>query len=176
MRPLRALRILAFTFSCVLMVMALATTVRAQEVVRFGAAGLGYFSQAKPNLQGWAALGLPLTSDGKTLSYTAFDVSIVKTGGAFSVAGVDLQYNIRSGAAYRVKQITNTWSVWALAAPGLNVIGDTPSFSFASGGFVFKDLGKGWGLIVPLTAETYKDANGKQRTDFAPRFGITKRF
>ena len=99
-------------------------------------------------------------------------MAIVKEGTQFTVAGLKLRYTIRTGLAYRIAQVTNTWSLWGLAAPGFSADGEKLLSNFEFGGFIHKDVGKGWGCLVALTAE--KASNSA--TDFAPRLGITKKF
>lgn len=142
-----------------------------QEPERFGAFGLGYFSQASPQFQGWAALAIPVTADGKAVSYTAYDVAVVDDeSNQLTVAGRKIRYAMKTGLGYRVYR-TGTWSLYGLAAPGFVADGDTFKSAFSYGGFVYKDIGKGWGALLALTNETY---GGK--SDLAPRIGITRKF
>lgn len=141
---------------------------------RFAAGGLGYFSQAKPQFQGWAALGLPLTADGKALSYTDYDVSVVPVGGKgqLSVAGYQLRFSLKTGIAYRIFQTQDgNWALYGLAAPGFTADGTSFQGAFQYGGFLSRKLKKGWGLMLGLTNETYGTTS-----DLAPRFGAVRKF
>jgi len=155
---------------CIVLLLTLPAIAQQQE--RFGAAGIGYFSLSRPNIQGWAALGIPITSDKKVLSYTDCDIAVVGTAPQFTIAGLKLQYTIRTGLAYNMLKITTTWSLWGLAAPGLSANGDKVFSNFEYGGFIHKDVGKGWGLLIAFTAEKA----GVIATDFAPRMGVTRKF
>ncbi|NLT67271.1 MAG: hypothetical protein GXX84_11775 [Acidobacteria bacterium] len=141
----------------------------APEKEKFGAFGLGYSEVAKPNLQGWAALGIPVSD--RVMSYTAYDIAPVKEGGQASLAGIRIQYNIRTGFACRVYDITRSWSLWGLGNAGMAADGNVVTGSFEYGGFLYKGLGKGWGAILILGAQ--KDAISG--TVFAPRLGVAKR-
>ncbi|MFA5408854.1 MAG: hypothetical protein WC343_08820 [Bacilli bacterium] len=140
------------------------------ELERFGAGGIGYFANGKPTLQGWAALGIPITSDAKALSYTNFDVSPVNDGGQFSVGGIHIRYAMRTGIAYRLMQFGQGLDLYGLAAPGFSADGADFKSSVEYGGFIHKTLKKGWGVMVAFTAEK------TEGTDFAPRIGITRKF
>lgn len=145
----------------------------AQELERFGAFGLGYFSQASPQFQGWAAMGLPLTADAKAISYTDYKISVVPdTDEAYQlmVAGKRVRYAMTTGLGYRILAY-GSWSLYGLAAPGFVSDGNTFKSAFEYGGFVHKSIGKGWGAMLAFTAES---AGGT--TDFAPRIGITRKF
>lgn len=138
---------------------------------RFGAFGLGYFSQAAPQFQGWAAMAIPVTDDGKAVSYTAYDVAVVEDeSNQLTVAGRKLRYTMKTGLGYRVFQY-GSWSLYGLAAPGFVADGDTFKSAFSYGGFLHKDIGKGWGILGALTNENY---GGK--SDLAPRVGVTRKF
>lgn len=139
---------------------------------RFGAGGLGYFSQAVPQFQGWAALGLPLTSDGKALSYTDYDVSVVSSGGQLSLAGYQLRFSVKTGVAYRIFQTKDgIWSLYGLAAPGFMATGNDFTSAFEYGGFVSAMTKSGWGAVIGLTNEHYGTVS-----DLAPRLGVIKKF
>lgn len=137
---------------------------------RFGAFGIGYFSQATPQFQGWAALGIPLTSDHKAISYTDMDISVSKSAGQNMISGHQMTYSVHPGLAYRVF-LSGSWSLYALAAPGFVADGSTFQSSFEYGGFLHKSLGSGWGALIALTKEQYGAVS-----DLAPRIGITKKF
>jgi len=143
----------------------------AQEPVRFGAAGVGYFATATPNIQGWAALGIPLTSDNKAISYTSMDVGVVKEpNGQATVAGFNLQYSLHPGLAYRLFQ-RGSWSLYGLAAPGFVADGESIKGSFEYGGFLHKQVSKYFGVMLAFTKQQYGT-----ETDFAPRGAITVKF
>lgn len=144
--------------------------VPAPDNARFGAGGIGYFAGGKPTLQGWAALGIPITDDNKALSYTSFDVSPVHDNGQFSVGGIHIRYAMRTGIAYRLIQFGKGLDLYGLAAPGFSADGADFRSSIEYGGFLHRYLKNGWGVMVAFTAEK---AEG---TDFAPRIGITKKF
>ena len=154
-----------------LMTIFLSVPVMAQDPVRFGAAGVGYFAGATPNIQGWAALGIPITSDNKAISYTSMDVSVVKvaTGGP-TVAGLNLQYSLHPGMAYRLLK-RGSWSLYGLAAPGFVANGDSIRGSFEYGGFVHKQVSKVFGVMLAFTKQQYGND-----TDFAPRGAVTIKF
>ena len=136
----------------------------------FGAIGLGYFAPSTPQFQGWGALGIPITQDGKAFSYTDFDLGIVKQGGQILVAGIQLQYSMRTGVAYRV-YTNGTWSLFGLAAPGFVATGTTFASAFEYGGFIHKTVHKNLGVLFGLTDEHY----GGQ-SNLAPRLGVTLKF
>ena len=141
------------------------------EPARFGAFGLGYFAEAVPQFQGWSALAIPITADGKALSYTAADWAVVNDeSNQLTVAGRKIRYTMKTGIAYRIFQ-RGTWSLFGLAAPGFVADGDTFKSAFSYGGFIYKDIGKGWGAILALTNENY---GGK--SDLAPRAGVSYKF
>lgn len=142
-----------------------------QPVEKFGAFGIGYFAHNSPNIQGWAAMAIPLTTDGKAISYTGFDVAPVKEDSQFSVGGVGIQYKMRTGLAYKMIQIKPNVSLWGMAAPGFQADGNSFMANFQYGGFLHVAAGKGWGAIFLLTAEEAAGVN-----DFSPRIGITKKF
>jgi len=143
----------------------------AQEPVRFGAAGVGYFAAATPNIQGWAALGVPITIDNKTISYTSMDVGVVsEPNGQSTVAGLHLQYSLHPGLAYRLFN-RGTWSLYGLAAPGFVANGESIKGSFEYGGFLHKQVSKYFGVMLAFT----KQQNGTEK-DFAPRGAITVKF
>lgn len=136
---------------------------------KYGAFGLAYFNSGTPNIQGWAALGIPISE--KTISYTDYDIAPIKSGGQASVAGVRLQYAIRTGLAYRIYNVTNSWSLWGLGNIGLAADGRAITRSFQYGGFLDKSIGKGWGVMLILSGED----SGATGRDFAPRIGIRKK-
>jgi hypothetical protein len=136
----------------------------------FVAAGMGYFSMGHPNIQGWGAAGIPIPNTERLISYTDFDVAVVKEGGQLSVAGHQIQYTMRTGVAYRIAS-SSGWSLFGLAAPGFAATGTSFVGAFQYGGFVHKSIGRGWGAMVALTNERYNN-----QSDFAPRLGITKQF
>lgn len=162
--------------------MFIATAAYAQqpgEPGTFGAAGLAYLATADPNMQGWMAFGVPVSSDDKWISYTNWDIAPVpldQTMG-FTVAGKGLRYSIRSGVAYQVLRLTNSWTVYGLVAPGVAITpGENSGIivlgSFEYGGFIHKTVGRGLGMMLALTAEK----SVGRPTDFAPRIGITWKF
>jgi hypothetical protein len=156
---------------CALMVLMCGDCAMAQaESVRFGAAGIGYTATATPNIQGFAALGIPITE--KIISYTAYEVYPVQSGGNLMVAGYHLQYDIGTGAAYKLYQFTNSWSLWGLGKAGLTTSAESTKAMIEYGGFVDKGIGKGWGIMFIMSAK-YDADNGNV---FNPRFGIRKRF
>lgn len=155
------------------LLLALPVMAQDQTMDRFGAFGLGYFSQASPQFQGWAAMAIPVTDDAKAVSYTAYDVAVVADDDPTSqimVAGKKIRYTMKTGLAYRALQY-GTWSLYGLAAPGFVADGDSFKSAFSYGGFVHKSIGKGWGALFALTNEI---AGGQ--SDLAPRIGITKKF
>lgn len=159
-------------FLLAFLVLSLPLWAQVQPQSRFAAGGLGYFSQAQPQFQGWAAFGLPLTPDGKTLSYTDSDWYVVKTGGQVSVAGFQLRYSLRTGLAYRLLQTKDgAWSLYGFAAPGFVADGQSFMSAFQYGGFLHRTIKNGWGILVGLTNEHYGSTS-----DLAPRIGFTKKF
>ena len=154
-----------------LMTVFLSVPAMAQEPVRFGALGIGYLSGATPNIQGWAALGIPLTSDNKAISYTSMDFAVVKSDGQVTVAGFQLQYSLHPGLAYRLLPVYSGWSVYGLAAPGFVADGNDLRSSFEYGGFVHKSINTRIGLMLAFTRQQYG-----LTADFAPRGAITIKF
>jgi hypothetical protein len=141
----------------------------AQESTKFGAFGLGYGNS--PKVIGFAALGLPLTADQGTISYTAMRVGVVKDNPKIVIGDLKLTYSVNEGLAHRVLKFTPTWSLWALTAPGVSFSGSDILANFQNGGMVTKaNLYKGWGLIIPVTAET------QGVTKLAVQLGFSKRF
>jgi hypothetical protein len=147
---------------CVLALLSvfLALPVMAQTVndtqFRAGAFGLGYFSGGDPALMGKAALFLPIGSTTNTVSFSATDIGIVKTGGQIQVAQFHLSYRLQSGLAYRVYQ--NKWiELWGLAAPGFVANGVNLQAAFQYGAAVGIKTGKsgtGPEILLPLAADT----------------------
>lgn len=155
------------------LILALPAMAQDQTVERFGAFGLGYFSQATPQFQGWAALAIPVTGDGRAVSYTAYDIGVVPDDDPTSqlmVAGRRIRYTMKTGLGYRIYQ-AGTWALYGLAAPGFVADGQEFKSAFTYGGFVHKSIGKGWGALFALTNEM---AGGQ--SDLAPRIGITRKF
>jgi hypothetical protein len=148
----------------------LALPVMAQDTApRFGAFGLGYDNQASPAVQGFMAFGIPLSD--KLISYTAADITRVQTNGMVTVAGIPLTYRFRSGFAYKVYAITPGTTLYGLGAAGMASNGSVLVGAFEYGGFIDQALGKGWGVMLILSAQ--RDAiNG---TRFNPGFGLRKR-
>ena len=138
---------------------------------KFAFAGAGFFSQSSPQIQAFAGMAIPITSDNKTISYTDFDISLVKTGTPqITVAGKGLKYAIRTGLGYRIYQY-GTWALYGLGAPGVSSDGNKTSSSFEFGGLIGKSFNANVGMILGLTAE-----NNGGVTDFAPRMGIVFKF
>ena len=138
---------------------------------KFAFAGAGYFSQSSPQIQAFAGMAIPITSDNKTISYTDFDISLVKSSLAqVTVAGKGLKYAIRTGLGYRIYQ-KGTWALYGLGAPGVASDGNKTSSSFEYGGLIGKSFNANVGMILGLTAE-----NNGGVTDFAPRFGLVFKF
>ena len=154
-----------------------AATVAAATGDRFAAAGLGYFSQAVPQFQGWAAMALPLTSDGKALSYTDIDIAVVPSNGQTSpaqlrIAGQELRFSLRTGVAYRLYQPSNgAWALFGLAAPGFAATGTAFASAFEYGGFITKSISPKIRALVGVTNEHYGTVS-----DLAPRVGLTVKF
>jgi len=146
------------------------SAVAQDQTTRFGAAGLGYYSTATPNIQGFAALGIPISDT--IISYTAYEVYPVKEGGNVQFVGHRLQYDIGTGAAYKIKQVTPSWSLWGLGKAGLSTSGESTRAMFEYGAFVDKGVGKGWGVLLIMSAK-YDADNGNV---FSPRFGVRKQF
>ena len=104
------------------------------------------------------------------MSYTAYDIAPVKEGGQASLAGIRIQYNIRTGlpvasmtspgAGPCGASVTQAWRPMAMSSPG--PLSMEASSTRAS---------KGWGAILILGAQ--KDAISG--TVFAPRLGVAKR-
>jgi hypothetical protein len=170
MRKLLLLVSVLLLLFCALPASVYSQTPAQDEPNRFGAAGLGYFSQAVPQFQGWAAMALPLTADGKTLSYTDIDLSVVSSGGQLSVAGHQLRYTMRTGVAYRV-YLKGSFALYGLAAPGFAATGDQFVSAFEYGGFIAKKFSKNLGCILGLTNERYGSVS-----DLAPRLGLAFKF
>jgi len=114
------------------------------------------FFRRRSGSYGKAALFLPIGSTTNTVSFSATDIGIVKTGGQIQVAQFHLSYRLQSGLAYRVYQ--NKWiELWGLAAPGFVANGVNLQAAFQYGAAVGIKTGKsgtGPEILLPLAADT----------------------
>jgi hypothetical protein len=147
----------------------LATVSYAQNIDRFGAAGFSYFKSGTPQFQGGAALGLQIAP--RTISFTDMSVGPVKDTSQIQIAGQRLQYTFRTGFAVQIYQLTPSWSLWGLSDIGLAADGKVTARSFQYGGFIDKHVGKGWGVLLIISAENSVQTG----TDFSPRIYIRKK-
>jgi hypothetical protein len=138
---------------------------------RFVAGGLGFVStNADPGFVGWGAAAIPLNSDGSTLTVTEMDFSVARDNPQVTLGPIGFRYVLHQGLLQRVYRCSNTWGLWALVAPGFKVESDNVAAVFKYGGVIHKDIGKGWGGIVQVGAET------SSVTKLSIRAGVTRKF
>lgn len=145
---------------------------------KFGVFGVGYFAPATPNIQGWAALALPITSDGKALSYTDYRVAVVNDPLApaqFSVVGRRMRYTMGTGLAYKALDLGG-WAFYGLAAPGFAADGTGFRGAFEYGGLIHRNIKNGWGILIALTNDIAHSSSPGEINNFSPRIGFTKKF
>jgi hypothetical protein len=171
MKAFQAIRFILLSAVLLTALFFLSTSAQAQEQNNIGTIGLGYSSTADPGIVGFGAYGRKVAD--KTILFTDFDVYRDGSGSSnFSVAGLRLKYSIRTGLAYKLFRVTNSWSVYGLFNGGIAADGISVARSLQYGGFVDKSIGKNMGVMLILAAED----NPITQRDFAPRVGWRFKF
>jgi hypothetical protein len=139
----------------------------AQEKIAI--AGISFNGYASPNVQGFGAVGIPISAN--VISYTGYDVAVIPGQDWRNFQAYKLQYSMKTGLAIRVKDLSPKVSLWGLGAGGLATDGSNHSSSFAAGGFLDVAFSKGWGALLILQV----DRNAATGAQFTPRIGIRRK-
>lgn len=142
----------------------------AQEQTKFAAAGLSFNQAANPNIQGWFALAIPLSSS--VLSYTVHDVAAIPQGpGLQGFLKSKLESSTKTGLMLHVYDPFKGFSLWGLGAGGIATDGSTVGGSFAGGGMLDFAISKDWGAVLILQV----DKSSITGAQFTPRAGIRRK-
>jgi hypothetical protein len=118
----------------------------AQTSPKYLAAGGGFSDKGFA----WGALGIPLTQDGKVISYTLWDFTPTTSidDSSFKIGNKMLKLTTTTGAAYNMLTLSPKLTVWGMGAAGLATTGDFNSAAFKYGGFVNFKTSPSIGIMV----------------------------
>jgi hypothetical protein len=128
------------------MLLVLTGIASAQSNPKYLAAGGGFSDKGFA----WGALGIPLTEDGKVISYSLWDFTPTDSidNASFKVGNKAIKLTTTTGAAYNMLTLSPKLTVWGMGAAGLSTTGDFNSAAFKYGGFLNYKASSSFGIMV----------------------------
>lgn len=134
----------------------------------FYATGLAFNQASTPNIQGWVCYGHQLSKTVYLLN--TYDLTSVEstTTGTGKLQIPQIQAQARLGAAFHLRNFGSRVMLFGLGDAGIAARGSTVGSSFSGGGLILIDLGKGWGVTVPIRVIK----NSQSGSQYVPEVGI----